>query len=44
MVGLPKWTKFERKKKVSTVSATCVVEEFICGKMPVTEGSMVPLI
>lgn len=35
----------KRKKKwVFTVTATCVMEEFVCGKMSVTEDSMVPLI
>lgn len=35
---------WKEKKKVSTITATCVMEEFICGEMPVTEDSMVPLI
>lgn len=44
MVGLPKWTKFERKKnKVFTVAAILVMKEFIFGQLPLTKGSMVAL-
>lgn len=45
MAGLPKWTKFEsRGKKLSTVTATHVMEEFILGQLPLIKDSIVALI